>query len=67
MAKTELPKYLHQKLNLKVQNIHIKPLMKPKNTCFKTAYLSENVKKNSIKCSPKLCHFFELLNLFKKS
>jgi hypothetical protein len=35
------------KLNLKAQNIYIKPLFKPKNTynkpCFETAYLGENV------------------------
>jgi hypothetical protein len=38
------------KLNLKVQNIYIKPLLKLKNTCknkpyFKTAYVGENEKK----------------------
>jgi hypothetical protein len=35
------------KINLKAQNIYIKPLLKPKSTCnkpcFKIAYLSENV------------------------
>jgi hypothetical protein len=35
------------KLNLKVQNIYIKPLLKPQNTynklCFETAYLGKNV------------------------
>jgi len=35
------------KLNLKAQNIYIKPLLKPSNTCNKpcseTAYLGENV------------------------
>ncbi len=36
--------------NLKVQNINIKPLFNPKNTCnkpgFKTVLLGKNVKKN---------------------
>jgi len=45
---------------LKVQNIHIKPLLKHLNAynkpCFETAYLSENVKKIAgAKSSPK-CH-----------
>jgi hypothetical protein len=35
------------KLNLKTQNIYIKPLLKPKNTynkpCFETGYLGKNV------------------------
>jgi hypothetical protein len=43
VCKPKRPKYL----NLKAQNIYIKPLSKPKNAystpCFETAYLVENV------------------------
>jgi hypothetical protein len=42
-------KIFTSKLNFKVQNIYIKPLLKPKNTfnnpCFETVYLGEGLKK----------------------
>jgi hypothetical protein len=44
-VKTKITKISTSKLNLKVQNIYIEPLLKPKNTCnksyFETTYLGE--------------------------
>jgi hypothetical protein len=49
VAKWKYSKISTSKLNLKVQNIYIKPLSKLKNTTsktsFETAYLGEDVKK----------------------
>jgi hypothetical protein len=49
VAKPKIAKRFTSKLNLRVQNIYIKPLLKPKNTCnklyFETNYFGENVKK----------------------
>jgi hypothetical protein len=59
------------KLNLKVQNIYITPLLKSKNTfkkpCFETAYLAENVKKCCVKTSQKCHYFWATSSLQKKS
>jgi hypothetical protein len=63
IAKPQTTKMSTSNLNLKVQNIYIKPLLRLKNTCnkpyFKTAYFGENVSK--------CCHFLGLIYLFKKS
>ncbi len=44
-AKPKSPNVSASKLNLKVQNIYNKPLLKPDGPCFETAYFGENVKK----------------------
>jgi hypothetical protein len=48
VTKPKIAKISTTKLNLKVQNIYIKQLLKPKNTCnkpyFNTADLGENIK-----------------------
>jgi hypothetical protein len=47
VSKPKKAKIFETKLNLKAQNIYIKPLLKPYNAynkpCFETAYLGENV------------------------
>ncbi len=47
VAKSKKAKISTTKLNLKIQNIYIKPLLKPENThnkpCFESAYLGKNV------------------------
>ncbi len=58
------------KINLKVLNIHIKPLLKPKNRhkklCFETAYLGENVKQCVSQKYPKVLPFLGHL-IFEKN
>jgi hypothetical protein len=55
---------------MKVQNIYIKPLLKPKNTCnkpyFETAYLGKNVKKWPKQKVAQNVTIFGLLHLLKK-
>jgi hypothetical protein len=71
VAKPKIAKISTSKLNLKVQNIYIKPLLKPKYTWnkpyFKTDYLGENVKKLLKQKGAQNVAIFGLLNLFKKS
>jgi hypothetical protein len=58
------------KLNLKVQNIYIKTILKPKNCsipCLVTAYLVEIVKNCYSKKKPEMLHFWRLFYLIKKS
>jgi len=69
VAKWKKAKISTTKINLKTQNIYIKPLLKTSNAynkpCLETAYLGENVI-NLLKSSPKSRHYFGLLHPFKK-
>jgi hypothetical protein len=58
------------KLNLKAQNIYIKPLLKAKNAynkpCFENACIGANViNLLKQKVAQNYCHFFGLIHLFK--
>jgi hypothetical protein len=51
---------------LKVRNIDIQPLWKPKNAgnkaYFEATYLGKNVKNALVKSSPKFCQFWAFLS-----
>ncbi len=64
--------YRRSKLNLKVKNLNIEQLLKPKNThnkmLFETEYLGENIKNVFKEKSNPICHhLFGILYLSKKS
>ena len=71
VAKAKVANISTSKLNLKAQNIYIKPLLKPKNTCnkpyFETAYLGKNVKNWAKQKVAQNVTILGLLHLLKKS